>query len=304
MNDDDTITDYLDTPLILKNEVVVDLGKNIEILKISDLIKIKYSENSNFIQINNKSSLDQDFKTIKQSAMDMDEVLKRKTFLINKTIKYQETELNKLYNEKKLSEQNNLQSDIIKHQKQLIDKQKLNNTDLKSNLNEVETRLKEKDISIKKFLIDNDELKVTISRYIEHNKKLQDNIIQLKKDYGENPLSKSQIDEMANKINFYQEENIRLSSEITDRNNDLESMKINFTKVELEKNNIFEKIKELNNSLINNNKVSTPFKKENYEDNSLKLRTSDNIIDSNTSEEKIKEKSSKNLNDSINNIFN
>ena len=304
MNDDDTITDYLDTPLILKNEVVVDLGKNIEILKISDLIKIKYSENSNFIQINNKSSLDQDFKTIKQSAMDMDEVLKRKTFLINNTIKCHETELNILYNEKKLSEQNNLQSDIIKNQKQLIDKQKLNNTDLKSNLNEVEKRLKEKDISIKKFLIDNDELKVTISRYIEHNKKLQDNIIQLKKDYGENPLSKSQIDEMANKINFYQEENIRLSSEITDRNNDLESMKINFTKVELEKNNIFEKIKELNNSLINNNIVSTPFKKENYEDNSLKLRTSDNIIDSNTSEEKIKEKSSKNLNDSISNIFN
>lgn len=304
MNDDDTITDYLDTPLILKNEVVVDLGKNIEILKISDLIKIKYSENSNFIQINNKSSLDQDFKTIKQSAMDMDEVLKRKTFLINKTIKYQETELNKLYNEKKLSEQNNLQSDIIKNQKQLIDKQKLNNTDLKSNLNEVEKRLKEKDISIKKFLIDNDELKITISRYIEHNKKLQDNIIQLKNDYGENPLSKSQIDEMANKINFYQEENIRLSSEITERHNDLESIKINFAKVELEKNNIFEKIKELNNSLINNNIVSTPFKKENYEDNSLKLRTSDNIIDSNTSEEKIKEKSSKNLNDSISNIFN
>lgn len=304
MNDDDTITDYLDTPLILKNEVVVDLGKNIEILKISDLIKIKYSENSNFIQINNKSSLDQDFKTIKQSAMDMDEVLKRKTFLINNTIKCHETELNILYNEKKLSEQNNLQSDIIKNQKQLIDKQKLNNTDLKSNLNEVEKRLKEKDISIKKFLIDNDELKITISRYIEHNKKLQDNIIQLKNDYGENPLSKSQIDEMANKINFYQEENIRLSSEITERHNDLESIKINFAKVELEKNNIFEKIKELNNSLINNNKVSTPFKKENYEDNSLKLRTSDNIIDSNTSEEKIKEKSSKNLNDSINNIFN
>ena len=304
MNDDDTITDYLDTPLILKNEVVVDLGKNIEILKISDLIKIKYSENSNFIQINNKSSLDRDFKTIKQSAMDMDEVLKRKTFLINKTIKYQETELNKLYNEKKLSEQNNLQSDIIKNQKQLIDKQKLNNTDLKSNLNEVEKRLKEKDISIKKFLIDNDELKITISRYIEHNKKLQDNIIQLKNDYGENPLSKSQIDEMANKINFYQEENIRLSSEITERHNDLESMKINFAKVELEKNNIFEKIKELNNSLINNNIVSTPFKKENYKDNSLKLKTSDNIIDSNTSEEKIKEKSSKNLNDSISNIFN
>ena len=304
MNDDDIITDYLDTPLILKNEVVVDLGKNIEILKISDLIKIKYSENSNFIQINNKSSLDRDFKTIKQSAMDMDEVLKRKTFLINNTIKCHETELNILYNEKKLSEQNNLQSDIIKNQKQLIDKQKLNNTVLKSNLNEVEKRLKEKDISIKKFLIDNDELKVTISRYIEHNKKLQDNIIQLKNDYGENPLSKSQIDEMVNKINFYQEENIRLSSEITDRNNDLESMKINFTKVELEKNNIFEKIKELNNSLINNNIVSTPFKKENYEDNSLKLRTSDNIIDSNTSEEKIKEKSSKNLNDSINNIFN
>ena len=304
MNDDDTITDYLDTPLILKNEVVVDLGKNIEILKISDLIKIKYSENSNFIKINNKNSLDRDFKTIKQSAMDMDEVLKRKTFLINNTIKYQETELNILYNEKKLSEQNNLQSDIIKNQKQLIDKQKLNNTDLKSNLNEVEKRLKEKDISIKKFLIDNDELKVTISRYIEHNKKLQDNIIQLKNDYGENPLSKSQIDEMANKINFYQEENIRLSSEITERHNDLESIKINFAKVELEKNNIFEKIKELNNSLINNNIVSTPFKKENYKDNSLKLRTSDNIIDSNTSEEKIKEKSSKNLNDSINNIFN
>tara|TARA_B100000787_G_scaffold29033_1_gene19278 strand:+ start:614 stop:772 length:159 start_codon:yes stop_codon:yes gene_type:complete len=52
---------------------------------------------------------------------------------------------------------------------------------------------------------------------------------------------------MTNKINFYQEENIRLSSEIIIIQKDYESIKNNFTEEVNEKNNIYKKIKKLKN---------------------------------------------------------
>ena len=50
---------------------------------------------------------------------------------------------------------------------------------LQSNINELKQKLDELTSSNRKFLINNAELKNTISRYIQHNKNLQNNIKEL-----------------------------------------------------------------------------------------------------------------------------
>ena len=61
--------------------------------------------------------------------------------------------------------------------------------------------------------INNNELKNSISRYISNNRKLQDTINKLKLDYTKPLLTIEQIEELNNKVKFYQEENIRLSDD-------------------------------------------------------------------------------------------
>ena len=174
MDDQESKFKDLSKPLILTNPIASIPDKSIVILKIRDLIQIKY-----FNKINSVTN----FMLIKKEAMDICDVSKKKTSLLNETIQYQEIKLNKLYNEKKLLEQNRIQSDIIQNQQKLIDNYKQNNADLILNLNESEKKLNEKDLSNRKLLINYAELKNTISRYIAHNKKLQDNINQLKAEY-------------------------------------------------------------------------------------------------------------------------
>ena len=303
MDDQESKFEDLSTTLILTNPLSSIPDKSIEILKIRDLIQIKYFKKINPVQ-NNKFLLNKNFINIKKEVMNINDDIKKKTSLINETIKNQETKLNKLYNEKKLLEQNKIQSDIILNQQKLIDNHKQNSTDLKLDLNESKKKLNEKDLSIRKFLVNNAELKKTISRYIVHNEKLQNNIIQLKTEYSEISLTKSQIDEMTNKINFYQEENIRLSSEIIIIQKDYESIQNNFTEVENEKNNIYMQIKELNNSLIKNNIVGTPFLKEKIKEVSINSKVLNDISNKNLVDEKKKKDVDRDLNEQINDIFN
>ena len=296
--------DSLNTLLLLTNPIDSELRKNSEILKINNFIKIKYLENLNVIKKDNISFLDKDFQTIKKDMVDIDHNIKKKTSLINETIKYQETEIQRLYREKKLFEYSKIQSDIINNQEKLINNHKQNNTDLKFKSNEIEKELKKKDLTNRKFLINNTELKNTISRYITHNKKLQDDIIRLKKERPEISMSKSDFDEIKNKINFYQEENLRLSSEISIKQKDFEIMKNNFTEVESEKNTIYKQINELNNSLIKNNIVGTSFLKEKVKEDSINSKVLNDITNKNLENEKKKTQSDEVLNEQINDIFN
>jgi chromosome segregation ATPase len=304
MDEEDKNFDNFQNPLILRNPINTNFDKNIEILKIKDFIKLKYLKNSKFNHSINKNLLDRDLTTIKHDVQIIDADIKTKMLLISKTIENQEAEIKKLYIEKKLLEQNKIKSNIIKNQQKLIFNQKKDNIDLKLNVNEIEKKLNEKDISNRKFLINNAELKNTISRYVKHSNKLQANISQLQEEYSEARMTKSQIDEMNKKINFYQEENIRLSSKITVIQNDFASLKNTFIEVENEKNNIYREINELNKSLIKSNIVVTPFDKENHVDNSLNLKTLEKVTDSNLSEKKIKDKHKNDKDDQINNIFN
>ena len=302
---DDQVSKFKDlsTPLILTNLITSIPDKSVEILKIRDLIQIKYFNKINSVQ-NNKFLLNKNLMTIIKEVIDIDNDVQKKTSLINETIKYQETKLKKLYDEKTLLEQNKIQSDIIKNQQKLIDNHKQNIANLTLTLSESEKKLNEKDISNRKLLINNAELKNTISRYIVHNKKLQENIIELKAEYSTISLTKLQIDEMTSKINFYQEENIRLSSEIIIIQKDYESIQNNFIQVENEKNNIYKQIKELNNSLIKNNIVGTPFLKEKIKEVSINTKVLNDINNKNLVDEKKKLGINKNLNEQISDIFN
>jgi len=289
-------------PLILTEEINKLSNINIEILKIKDLIKLKYLNNIKHFPVNNNIYSNQDFVFIKNAAKKIEYDIREKTTSINESIKIQEIELKKLYNEKELLNQNKIQSDIINNQQKLIDNFKKNNIELKLNLNVVEKTLEKEVLINKTFLINNGELKTTINRYIVHNKKLQDNINLLRKDYLETSFSKSQINEMLVKIKFYQEENIRLSSELNFTKDKYETIKNNFNKVELEKNNIFKQIKELNNSLIKTNVIGTPFVKDLLEEDSINSNvlneiSNTNLEDKNKEKEKIKNFDDKKISD-------
>ena len=105
------------------------------------------------------------------------------------------------------------------------------------------------------------------------------------------------------KIKFYQEENTRLSSEITHIQKNYKTIKDNFSEVENEKNNIYKKIKELNNSLSRSNILGTPFVKKTVKEDSINSKILNDITDKNLKEENNNSKTAKDLDSQINNIF-
>jgi len=306
MSDDNKETDIsdLNSKLIL-NDTSDQSSKtklNNEILKINNLIKIKYfliKKNEN--RINNK--IEKNFINIKKSALQLNNNIKEKTFQITNSIENQKNQIQKLYKEEILFDQNKIQLDIINNQQELIDDYKQNNNQLKLYLDNLEKKIEQTLKSNRKFLINNNELKNTINRFIVHNKILQNNIQQLKKDSAESSLATLKLNEMIIQIKFYQEENIRLSNEIVNIKNNYETIKSNFNEVEIEKNNIYKKIKELNNSLIKNNIIGTPFVQETIVEDSINSKILNNISDTNLKKEKVKSEKVNDLDDQINNIF-
>jgi len=148
--------------------------------------------------------------------------------------------------------QNNL-NQVSKNKEQLD----IENNELKINLKELKLNLKESLGENKSFEINNNELKNTISRYIINYKKLQEKINLLEK--SKNLKSEDEI----KKMKFYQDENIRLSSELLSARKKNETIKENLNYIETEKEKISNKIKELNKSIEGkSNIVSSSFVKE------------------------------------------
>jgi chromosome segregation ATPase len=302
MNKNDNIYNP-DIPLILDNEVDPTLNTNNEILKINQLIKIKYLTNKNVSPLKEKPYFDSDFISIKNTTNKINDYLNEKTLLVNNSINVQENELKLLYQEKKLLDQNKIQSDIINHQLILLDNYKKNTNVLKSNSNNIQKKLEETIHLNRTLEINNNELKNSINRYISNNRKLQDTINKLKLDYTKPKLTIEQIEELNNKVKFYQQENLRLSNELISLQNNYATIKNNFTELELQKNNIYKQIHELNNSLVNDNLLNVPSIKEIVKSDSITSNVSDSISN-NIEEDKNISKIKKNLNDEINNIFN
>lgn len=120
---------------------------------------------------------------------------------------------------------------------------------LKINLKKLEIELEESVKKNRSFEINNHELKSTITRYITSYKKLQDE----KKQLINSRDSRSEDDEK--KVKFYQNENIRLSSELLAAQNKNEIIKSNLKNIESEKEKISNKIKELSTTIVGRSNV-------------------------------------------------
>ena len=140
--------------------------------------------------------------------------------------------------------QNNL--DQVTKSKDLSD---LENKELTFNLRKLEVELEESVKKNRSFEINSHELKSTISRYITSYKKLQDE----KKQIINSRDSRS--DDDVKKVKFYQDENIRLSSELLAAQKKNEIIKGNLHNIESEKEKISNKIKELSTAIVGKSNV-------------------------------------------------
>ena len=262
-----------------------------EILKINDLIKNKF----------HLPKLDQNIKDkfldIKKSTFELKNNFQDQSLKISSLIKKEE---NEIYN---LSEKNNIQLEIFENQKILIETYKNNKNQLQSYILKLEKKLAEQKSSNRNFLVNNTDLKNTVSRFIKHNKNLQNDINRLKQAQSDSIKNKSRTEEMYNQIKFYQEDNVRLSNEIINIKKKYETIKSNLASSEKVKEDIFKQIKDLNNSLTKTNIVGTPFIKKIVEEESINSKVLNDIKNKNLKDEEIKSEINTDLDEEINNIF-
>ena len=149
-------------------------------------------------------------------------------------------------------------------------------------LYESETTLLDKDLDNKKILFDKTQVKL---QNIKDQKLLidedtKDNILEVLNEKIKN------LDEANKKIKFYQDDNVRLSSEVNSIKNKYQIIKDNFNKTEKEKNDIFKQVQELNNSLLKNNIIGSPFLKEKIEEVNISSKTLNDITENNLKDSK------------------
>ena len=223
-NDDLNKTNH-HSPLASDNDDEKLIFKD-KILKINNLIKDKF----------HLPKLDQNIKDkfldIKKSTFELKNNFQDQLLKISSLIKKEE---NQIYN---LSEKNNIQFEIFENQKILIETYKNNKNQLQSYILKLEKKLEEQKSSNKNFLVNNTELKNTVSRFIKHNKNLQNDINRLKHAQSDSLKYKLHIEEMSNQIKFYQEDNVRLSNEIINIQKKYEMIKGNFASSEKVKEDI------------------------------------------------------------------
>ena len=312
--------------LVLNKEIDLDYNekKNINrgIMKINNLLKMKYLPIKKVTENLVKSNFEKDFISIKVTAREINKDIKEKTLLINDSIESQKEKIKLLYQEKKSLDDNRLefnenknkiQTDIIDNQQKLIENNKKDISKFKLVLDELEKKLKETTFKNRSLETNNNELKNTVSKYIAHSKKLDKEIKDMKenKEYNnvspKTSLSTEQINQINNRIDdrikFYQEENIRLSGELASFQTKYETISKNFTEVELEKNSVFKQIQELNNSLNSSNLVDKSFSEEDIEENSNGSEISKEISDDEPDNNQKSPKSKNDLDTDITDIF-
>tara|TARA_E500000331_G_scaffold350713_2_gene396075 strand:- start:104 stop:973 length:870 start_codon:yes stop_codon:yes gene_type:complete len=228
--------------------------------------KEKSNEDSNrslILEENLNKEKNQNFAEIKNTTKEINEDIKENKNKISDSIKEQENELEKLYKKKEILkddwkqlDQNKYQikSEIINNQQELIKSTKEDYEKLKSNLLIVEKKLETTNQKNRELEINNHELKTTISRYINNFKNQQNQINKLKDAQSKNLFNDQKIEELVQRIKFFQEENVRLASDLKSFQNKYNIIKDNFNTIELERNQISQQIQGLNESV---NKTST-----------------------------------------------
>ena len=180
---------------------------------------------------------------------------------------------------------NDLLNDNINKITQGTERLDTENKELKNNLEEIKDNLNESNLKNRSYEINNNELKKTVSRYIVNSKKIEENL-----DLAEQSKNIKLV-EQTDKVKFYQEENVRLSSELLIAKKKNETIKENLNVIETEKEKISNKIKELSQTIdVKSNIIPSSFIKSNEDMSEKKIDTLD-------------EKEQQSLDEVINRIF-
>ena len=247
------------------------LKNNYEILKNQHESALEYNKE---LQIN-KKQLNIENKELKINndviQNDLNEVtkIKEKLDIENKELKINNDVLQNDINE-------------VGKNKENLD---INNKKLKINLKETKKNLKDSLEKNRSFEINSAELKNTLSRYIVNSKKIQEklNLFEESKNL--------KLEKEAKQVKFYQDENIRLSSELLSTQKKNEITKENLNNIEIEKEKISNKIKDLNKSIEEKtNIISSPL-----------IR--DASVDAKKNVDKLDDKEQKSLDEAISRIF-
>ena len=262
-------------------------------LIIDEQLEIKNLKNKVNILKQNEANLKNSYQALKNEH--------ESVLLDNKNLEINKVQLNSEINELRISNevlQNNL-NQVTENNKQLnkvIVELKIENNIQHNNLNQVTESNKQLDIENKDLKADsnktkndlnknieknrsneihNSELKNTVSRYIVNTKKIQERLDLAEKS---NYLK---LEAQTEKVKFYQEDNVRLSSELLAAQKKNITIKENLNFIETEKEEISNKIKELNKSIdektniipsnfIKQSLVKTEEKNETLNDNEQK----------------------------------
>ena len=243
------------SPLLLVNEISKNVSPKANMSFINNL-------NKNNININEKikneiiNELYNFFKKkIKKNTLKLifDQQIKIKKF--QKEIEY-------LNESKKILENNN--HDLQSNLNQIIEDKKIlenNNHDLQSNLNQI--------IEDKKVLENNNhDLQSSLDKIIEEkemliekNTRAQEEL-SLEKSNLLNNSNNEKLTELNNKLKFYQDENLRLSRDLSNSQETHHIIKKQLNDFEKQKNQISNQIQELNNSVSKSNLIAHTFVNE------------------------------------------
>ena len=243
------------SPLLLVNEISKNASPKANMSFINNL-------NKNNININEKikneiiNELYNFFKKkIKKNTLKLifDQQIEIKKF--QKKIEY-------LNESKKILENNN--HDLQSNLNQIIEDKKIlenNNHDLQSNLNQI--------IEDKKVLENNNhDLQSSLDKIIEEkemliekNTRAQEEL-SLEKSNLLNNSNNEKLTELNNKLKFYQDENLRLSRDLSNSQETHHIIKKQLNDFEKQKNQISNQIQELNNSVSKSNLLTPTFVNE------------------------------------------
>ena len=276
---------------------IIELKDNNE--KINLKLNSSQNQNGRLAEINN--DLIEDINQLKIKITDdqnkLNELEKDKDDLGLKLKGYQNQNI-KLENENKNLEQNNneLKTKIIKLQNKVEYFEKINselNIKLEENIN-LNNFYKQNNNELNLKLNELAEFKPYKYKYLEYKQKnfdLENMLAQIKVDEDKNLENSNFIKKLEDKIKFYQDENIRVGTELLETKKKSEIFKDEVEKYENQRSNLISKINSVNDVLTDSNILTDVF------DNNVTKKV--NVID----HRNIKKKKDIDLDNEIKNIF-
>ena len=263
--------DILNTPSKSSKINNIKITKNnysSPLLLVNEISKIASPKaNMSFINNLNKNNININEKIKNEIINELYNLLKKK--IKKNTLKLifdQQIEIKKfqkkieyLNESKKILENNN--HDLQSNLNQIIEDKKIlenNNHDLQSNLNQI--------IEDKKVLENNNhDLQSSLDKIIEEkemliekNTRAQEEL-SLEKSNLLNNSNNEKLTELNNKLKFYQDENLRLSRDLSNSQETHHIIKKQLNDFEKQKNQISNQIQELNNSVSKSNLITPTF---------------------------------------------